>query len=462
MRTVLLIDFGSTFTKVTAVDLENEKILGTAKSFTTITTDISEGLENSLTILNNKIGKIDYEEVFACSSAAGGLRMIAIGLVPDLTAEAAKRTALSAGAKVMKVYSYCLNKIEVEEIKFMKPDIVLLTGGTNGGDTKTILHNAKMIATIEEKFPVVVAGNKSVADKVADTLIKSGKEATISENVMPRLNELNINSARIAIREIFLKRIIQARGFTKVKSLIEGILMPTPSAVLKAASLLSKGTKNEKGIGELMVVDIGGATTDVHSLAEGEPTKPGVYIKGLKEPFEKRTVEGDLGLRYSAKALIETLGLELVSKEINTNKDEIMELIKKFEKNPEIVPMEESKLKNLDYTLACLAAKTAVERHVGTIESQYTPFGAAYLQDGKDLTNIKYVIGTGGPIINSSNSKGILKGILFQNEHPTILKPINPEFLLDKKYILAAMGLLGEKYPEKAIRIMKKEIMKIN
>ncbi|GAA0177321.1 methylaspartate mutase accessory protein GlmL [Clostridium sediminicola] len=461
MNAVLLIDFGSTFTKVTAVDLENERILGTAKSFTTVNTDINEGLVEAVNILSSKIGKIEFKEKYACSSAAGGLKMIAVGLVPELTAEAAKRTALSAGAKVMKVYSYGLNKSEIEEIKTMKPDIVLLTGGTDGGDFKSILHNAKMIGTIEETFPIVVAGNKTYADKVADILIKSGKEVKITENVMPRLNELNIDSARKAIREIFLRRIIQAKGFTEVKSLIEGILMPTPSAVLKAASLLSKGTSTEEGIGELMVVDIGGATTDVHSLANGEPTKTGVYIKGLKEPFEKRSVEGDLGVRYSAKALVDALGLELVSKESKINKNEIIELIKKIEESPEIIA-EEDKLKDLDFVLGYLAAKTAVERHVGTIETQYTPFGTAYLQDGKDLTNIKYVVGTGGPIINSSNSKGILEKILFEKENPTVLKPIDPEFLLDKKYILAAMGLLGEKYPEKAIRIMKKEIEKIN
>lgn len=461
MKGILLIDFGSTYTKVTAVDLENEKILGTSKSFTTVTTDISEGLENSLNILNNKIGKIDYEETFACSSAAGGLKMIAIGLVPDLTAEAAKRAALSAGAKLMKVYSYCLNNSEIEEIKSLKPDIILLTGGTDGGDTKTILHNSKMLTTLEEVLPIVVAGNKSVSDQVADILRACGKEVTICENVMPRLNELNINSARMEIRKIFLKRIIRAKGFTKVKSLIEGILMPTPLAVLKAAKLLAKGYGNEQGMGELMVIDIGGATTDIHSLAEGLPTKAAVYCKGLKEPFEKRTVEGDLGVRYSANALVTTLGLDVISEVAKINKEEIVQLINKVEESPAVLSLEEGKLKDLDYTLACMATKTAVERHVGTIEIQYTPFGTAYLQDGKDLTKLKYVIGTGGPIINSWNSKGILEQVLYQEKSPTLLKPIEPKFLLDEKYILAAMGLLGEKYPEIAIRILKKEIINL-
>jgi uncharacterized protein (TIGR01319 family) len=458
MKPILLIDFGSTFTKVTAVDLENEKILGTAKSFTTVSTDIAEGLDKAIGILNSNIGKINYEERFACSSAAGGLKMVAVGLVPDLTAEAAKRAALSAGSKVMKVFSFGLNKYEIEEIKNIRPDIILLTGGTDGGDTKTILHNAKMLSEIEGDFPIVLAGNKSVVNEAAEILQSAGKEVTIAENVMPRLNELNIDSARIAIREIFLRRIIQAKGFTKIKSLIKGILMPTPSAVLSAATLLSKGHGREKGLGELIVIDIGGATTDVHSLADGAPTKNGVFLKGLKEPFAKRTVEGDLGVRYSARALVETIGADAIAEISKLSVADIMCLVKEVEESPELISKNKEVLKELDFALAKLASKEAINRHVGTIETQYTPFGTAYAQEGKDLTSIKYIIGTGGPIINSQKPLEILKEAVFEKEKPTILKPSNPEFLLDSRYIIATMGLLGEKYPEVAIRIMKKEI----
>ncbi|NLC45335.1 MAG: MutL protein, partial [Clostridiales bacterium] len=300
MQAVLLIDFGSTYTKVTAVDLENEAILGTARSFTTVATDINEGLENALYTLKECIGNVDYIARYACSSAAGGLKMIAVGLVPDLTAEAAKRAALSAGAKVMKVYSYELSPSESAEIEELIPDIVLLTGGTDGGNKDVILHNAHALANIKKNFPVVIAGNKSVVDQASDTLSKAGKQVTVCANVMPEFNKLNIEPAREAIRKIFLQRIIQAKGLSKVKKLIEGILMPTPSAVLSAANRLSVGHGKEKGIGDLLVVDVGGATTDVHSIADGNPTQSGVVMKGLPEPFIKRTVEGDLGVRYSA------------------------------------------------------------------------------------------------------------------------------------------------------------------
>jgi uncharacterized protein (TIGR01319 family) len=234
--------------------------------------------------------------------------------------------------------------------------------------------------------------------------------------------------------------------------------MPTPSAVLSAATLLSKGTAHEKGLGELIIIDIGGATTDIHSLADGEPTKGGVVLKGLKEPFAKRTVEGDLGVRYSARSLIDALGVESIAEISQLSVEEVMTLVKKVEEKPELIAKHKNILKELDFALAKMASKESINRHVGTLESEYTPFGKVYVQEGKDLTTVKYIIGTGGPIINSPRALEILKAAVFEEENPTVLKPIKPEFLLDKQYIIAAMGLLGEKYPEVAIRIMKKEI----
>ena len=104
MSHVLLIDFGSTYTKLTAVDVETEEILGTARGITTVETDIMEGLQEGLDVLFAQTGKLEFQRVLGCSSAAGGLKMVAIGLVPELTAEAAKRAALGAGAKVLGVY----------------------------------------------------------------------------------------------------------------------------------------------------------------------------------------------------------------------------------------------------------------------------------------------------------------------------------------------------------------------
>lgn len=248
---------------------------------------------------------------------------------------------------------------------------------------------------------------------------------------------------------------------TGVQELIEGILMPTPAAVLSAAKLLAIGNGCETGIGDLMVVDVGGATTDVYSIAEGKPSKSGVVLRGLPEPFAKRTVEGDLGVRYSSLALIDSAGLEKVAEKSGLLEEKFRSCLALINGKPEILPGDDEEISRLDYGLAAIAVKFATERHAGRIESSYTPFGALYTQAGKDLTKVKTVIGTGGPVINSCNQRGILQEALFDSNFPSVLKPLNPEILLDKKYILAAMGLLGERYPAKALKILKKELLQL-
>lgn len=462
MEPVLLIDFGSTYTKVTAVDVQSEQILGTARAFTTIQSDISEGLARAVALLEEQTGKLEYVNRLACSSAAGGLKMVTVGLVPDLTVEAAKRAALSAGAKVAGVYAYELSTREAEEIGRLKPDIVLLTGGTDGGNKNVILHNAKVIAGIPGDFPIVMAGNKSISAEVEDILKSAGKEVRVCANVMPEFNRLVVEPSREAIREVFLQRIVRAKGLTKVQQLVEGILMPTPSAVLKAIHILAKGYGKEEGLGDLMAVDIGGATTDVYSIAEGKPTRSGVIMKGLPEPYAKRTVEGDLGVRYSAAFLAEAVGAEVVAACAELTLEEVHCCLEKIKATPEILPEEDARMGALDFGLASMAVKAAVSRHAGTIETSYTPMGVAYVQMGKDLTGVKRVIGTGGPVINSPKPGEILSRAMFDAAEPGILKPVSMEILIDKKYILAAMGLLSERYPETAVRIMKKELEMIS
>ena len=177
MNAVLLIDFGSTYTKVTAVDTESEKLLGTASAYTTVQTDINEGLAKAVAELEKQTGHLEYAEKYACSSAAGGLRMITAGLVPELTAEAARRASLGAGAKVIKVYSFEITEDDAEEINETKPDIFLLCGGTDGGNSECIIKNAKTLAGIEADFPVIIAGNRSAAKECQRIL--AGRETYI-------------------------------------------------------------------------------------------------------------------------------------------------------------------------------------------------------------------------------------------------------------------------------------------
>lgn len=467
MNAYLAIDFGSTYTKLTAIDLDNETILATAKDITTVEDDIMIGFNKSFEKLKLEINKkIDFSKVnfvnkTACSSAAGGLKMIAIGLVPELTAEAAKKAALGAGARVIKTYAYELNHRELEEIKNTPLDIILLAGGTDGGNKDCIIHNAKMLAEFKINVPVVVAGNKAAIDDVETILKNASIDYYITDNVMPFINKLNVEPSREEIRKVFMNKIVEAKGMKKAEEFIQGILMPTPASVLKASEILAVGTDEEDGLGDLIVVDIGGATTDIHSIAKGEPTKPSVMIKGLEEPYAKRTVEGDLGMRYSALALLEAAGTKTIRNYLH---DSLKQIDIKSQclyrhNNIKMVPQTEDEIK-FDEAMAKAATELAMTRHCGVLECVYTPMGTMFNQNGKDLTETPYVIGTGGVIIHSLNPHEILKAGNFNQEDPIHLKPVNPKFLIDKTYILSAMGLLAQEYPNIAIRIMKKFLVK--
>ncbi|MBU3091188.1 glutamate mutase L [Clostridium sp. CF011] len=464
MDAYLLVDFGSTYTKLTVVDIAKEEIIATAKDITTIEDNIMIGYEKAYAkiepILKDK--NVNLINKLACSSAAGGLKMIAIGLVPDLTAEAAKRAALGAGARVLKVYSYELTLTEIEEIKNSDLDIILLAGGTNGGNKECIIHNAKMLADNGVKLPIVVAGNKVASDEIRQILTDAKMYFSITKNVMPTLSKLNVEPAREEIRKVFMEKIIDAKGLSNAEDLVKGILMPTPAAVLKAATILSEGSDEEKGLGDLIIIDIGGATTDVHSIAEGEPTKSGVSIRGLEEPFAKRTVEGDLGMRYSAVSLREAAGSRKIRKYLGDTERKIdIEANCKYRiEHIKMVPTTKEEIE-FDEAMAKVATDISMERHVGTVEHTNTPMGAMYTQTGKDLMEVKYMIGTGGALIHSDNPQEILKAGAFSAENPTYLKPRDAMYLIDKTYILSAMGLLSQDYPDKAVRIMKKYLVKV-
>ncbi len=456
MKPVLLIDFGSTYTKLTAVDVEREEILGTAASYTTVQTDINDGFRNGLALLEQKTGKLDYAECFACSSAAGGLRMVASGLVPELTSEAAKLASLGAGAKIVGLYSFQLTEDDLEEIRELKPDIFLLVGGTDGGNTDCILHNASMLAGLQPTFPIVIAGNRTAARQCAELL--KDCETYICPNVMPKFGTLNIEPTQKQIREIFLNRIIQAKGLSKAAKLLSDIMMPTPAAVMQAMELLAEGCEGESGIGDLVAVDVGGATTDVYSIADGMPEAMNTVYKGLVEPFSKRTVEGDIGMRYSVHGILEAVGSDRLSQISGIRRERVEELVDWLRTHTDSIPNGDPELEALDYALASAAIETAVARHAGTMEETYTMMGLTYVQSGKNLTRVKQIVVTGGSLIHTKKTAEIAKYAQYSPAQPMSLRPKDAEVWVDRKYILAAMGLISKRYPQVALRIMKKEL----
>ena len=459
MRCYLLVDFGSTFTKLTAVDLDKEDIIATAKSFTTVETNIIEGYEKALEAIHKQVGHVTFEKVIACSSAAGGLKMVAIGLVEELTTEAAKRVCLGAGAKVELVLSHHINNAEIQKIIDKKIDIILLAGGANGGNSECVIHNAKKLAESPITAPIVFAGNKDASDEIINILSSANKTFFMCENVMPKLNVLNIEDARDVIKDIFVKNIIEAKGIKKVEAIIDRVVLPTPHAVLMAAELLSKGYDDEVGLNDLMLADVGGATTDIYSISSGLPTSMNAMLTGLEEPFAKRTVEGDLGMRYSALGILQSMTHADISRDEKQGIHITDECMKRHEQI-DFIPITDDDYKIEDH-LASRCIDISMSRHVGTLKGVYTPMGMMYQQTGKDLTQVKSFIGTGGVVIASKDPKALLRQAVIKEDKTMELRPKHPEFYLDADYILSAMGLLSMDFPEIALRIMKKRIIKL-
>lgn len=458
MKYGLFADVGSTFTKAVAVDLEKAEIIGRAMASTTIDTDVNIGYDKAVSMAKKMCGVEEFDIKLACSSAAGGLKMVAIGLVPELTSQAALLAVQNAGAKVLASYSFMLSKKEVNDIASMQPDIILLSGGTDGGNSQVILHNASALAKCPVPLTVIVAGNKNATDDCCDILTSAGKIAVPCDNVMPEFGVLNIQPAREQIRKVFLKQIILAKGLDSLAKRMDGDIIPTPAAVLEAITLLSKGTDKTEGVGSFVAVDIGGATTDVYSATEGDCIYQGATLKGLPHPRYKRSVEGDLGMRWSSPYILEMEGAEKLAKSAGVTPEEVEEVIKKFNKTPELLPENEVE-QRVDVAVGKAATRISVKRHSGFITPVYTPLGERFMQEGKDLSVVKYIVGTGGVVISSPNYKEILSEAMYSEDDMYSLRPKNAEILLDKSYILSAMGLLSTVDPETALEIMKKEIM---
>ncbi len=480
------LDIGSTWTKATAVDPAALRIVATANARTTAETDVNIGVSEALAELSARTGNMPVERRLACSSAAGGLRMVAVGLVPELTAEAARRASFSAGAKVIRTFSHELTTSDLADLSALQPDILLLCGGTDGGNRRVLLHNAAALAGMAADFPVVLAGNRSVSDEAAALLRNGGKQVTQTENVMPEFGRLNLEPAREAIREVFLRRIVKAKGLDRMATLIDALPIPTPFAVLNAVRLLAEGLPGEEGWGDMLALDPGGATTDVYSMAKGEPTLPGVLWKGLPEPYAKRTVEGDLGIRLNARSIADTFesgfrGIRRLAAAAGVSEEAASGWLEAIGRNPGILPAngvqitgsqvertpcgitaptsEDSLL--LDKALTARSLQIALQRHAGTLEETFTPMGRVHVQNGKDLTGVRRLLLTGGPLVNAPDPAGLAASILQSSEISQGLRTLLPDkmdMFLDQSYILAAMGLLAEMQPLAALRIIKKEM----
>lgn len=460
----LAIDIGSTYTKQRI--FKNCKLEATVQSPTTIKNvfnGIQKGQEELKCKLN--IDEINAENVLASSSAAGGLRMVAMGYMVKVTAKAAKEVAMNSGAKVLEIVSHEDHpEYRIEILKEINPDIILLAGGTDFGDETSIIENAKLIVESNVKGVVVIAGNINAQAKVAE-ILRAGNVAHIRvPNIMPTIHKLRVKEAREVIHKEFIKQITKAQGLSILKSQITNeTIIPTPGAVLLASELLAKGTYNEEGLGDIIVIDLGGATTDIHSvmpeLEDLNDEDIGLVVSNEKQ-ISYRTVEGNLGMRVSAMGIIDTVHPRaiLMKRGIKDEKtvEEFVQYCNYLEQNTRHIAQNEQEYM-FDTYLAETAVEVALKRHAGYI-SQCEDVITGVLPGmpvGRDLRKVNIIIGVGGIFAHrdKEESENIIKNSL--KDKGISLLPQNPQIIIDEDYILYTGGTIQQIDEEYAFNVLK-------
>ena len=163
-------------------------------------------------------------------------------------------------------------------------------------------------------------------------------------------------------------------------------------------------------------------------------------------------------MRYSIQGIVDAAGIDKICRLSGLTEERVTELVEDLKVNTDKVPNGDSELENLDFALASCAIEEAVTRHAGTLTETYTLMGQTFVQEGKNLTKVKQIVVTGGSLIHAKKTADIAEFAKYSNNNPASLRPYELNVRVDKKYILAAMGLLSSYYPKTALRIMKKEI----
>lgn len=456
---IIVFDIGSTYTKIVAYGPDG--FIARAQA-PTVVENVEIGINQALARLTSLIGNgtIEPKKNFSTSSAAGGLRMVALGYMPRVTAKAAKEVSMASGAKVLEIISQEENyDYRLEILKETSPDIILLAGGTDGGNEDSLIENAHIIIDSKVNAVVILAGNQQAQPQVAELLSEAGYRVKQVPNVMPTIHQLIVKPAREAIHAEFIRQITRAKGLKGILNRITNDkVIPTPGAVLMAAELLAKGNYDEEGLGNLVVIDLGGATTDIHSiLPELERMKD--EEKGLIVTNEKqtayRTVEGNLGLRVSIAGIIETVGEKYILSQIDGLElaEDFRTYVIKVKKNPEYVAQND-KERLFDRALAICAIEVALKRHAGYLSQEYDPIMGSVpgTPVGRDLRRVNTIIAVGGIFAHLSKEEvKIIMEKAFSRPGISLL-PKQFNIYYDQNYSLFSIGVLAENKIEQAFR----------
>lgn len=444
---VYCVDFGSTFTKAALVDTADGRLVATASHPTTIDTDVLDGWDEIRRRLAPLAGASEIP-VLACSSAGGGLRIAVVGNEELVTAEAGRRVALSSGGRVVHVSSSYVDLVELQD---SRPDVVLLVGGTDGGNAEVLLRNAAALARNAWPGPVVVAGNTDAVDQIVGCLDAARVPHVVAANVVPQIGVLRPDSARAAIREMFLSHVIGGKHLSSRGDFTAMVQGATPDVVLSAVELLANGLGADRpGAGDVVVIDVGGATTDVHSVVDVDPEDAQLGREVVATVPVSRTVEGDLGMRWSAVATVEEAGAA------GLDVDPVLRTAAEVRRrDPRLVPATAEEVR-ADLRIATLATTLAVRRHAGRQRVAFGPDGRLVERTGKDLREVNLMVGSGGVLRHHDlrAAEGVLEASTGDRVDGGWQVPRAPTVSIDRDYVLAAAGLLVDQHREAAYRLV--------
>jgi len=452
---VVCIDVGSTWTKAAAVDTLTGELVGTASHPTTIGGDVMTGINAVRAALAESRPALAGADSIACSSAGGGLRLAVVGYERIVTAEAGARVGVSAGARVVHVSGGRLTPDGMAELAGANPDIVLLVGGTDGGNADTLLANANRLATAGAALavPVVVAGNVEARDEVVERLEAGGVRALPTANVLPRIGVLAPAPARSAIREVFIRHVIGGKHLSDSPDFAAMVRAATPDAVLTGVEMLADGAADVSGVGDVVVVDVGGATTDAYSVTTPDPEEANLHREVVEIMWRTRTVEGDLGVRWSAPGVVQAA---LAERLVTADEAGVLAAEATVRAaRPDSLPASERD-REVDARLAELALTIALRRHARPQES------GEVRTPGKDLRRVRLVVGSGGVLRHASAGRlaAILRPALADRGGGWKV-PAAANLAVDVSYVLAAAGLLARDHPVAAARLVSGALLPV-
>ncbi|MBK6888050.1 MAG: glutamate mutase L [Tetrasphaera sp.] len=423
---ILCVDVGSTFTKGLLVAADGS-VCRAAATPTTLATDVLDGIDTVRALT----GAPRETPVVACSSAGGGLRLAVVGYEASVTALAGHRVGLSAGARIVHVFAGRLDRASMADLRASRPDLVLLVGGTDGGNADVLLHNATRLGSARFTAPVVLAGNADVADRARAALERTGRTVVVADNVLPRIGVIAPQSARTAIRAAFLRHVIGGKHLSRSADFVRLVRCATPDAVLRGVEVLAGA-----GVGDALTIDIGGATTDVYSAVTPMGEDAGVRREISPQLRFARTVEADLGMRWSAPGVVEAADREHLTLGSTTRAcaEAVLHDVAHLPGSP---GEWESEL-----ALATVAAVVAARRHGRAAGPGEAP---------RALRDVGILIGSGGVLRHApTGSAERVLGAVLADHGGGWLVPRAARGRVDSAYVLFAVGLLADDHPRRA------------